>query len=109
MHLRVRTGIGTALPIPGAPGKSGRITSVKTALVIGGGFAGCAAAHQLALQGGWDVTLVEVLPFLGAGVRTQYCGGHPYTYGPRHFLTPMVHIYEYLHKYVPLRRCGDHQ
>ena len=43
---------------------------MKTALVIGGGFAGCAAAHQLALMGGWDVTLVEALPYLGAGVRT---------------------------------------
>jgi UDP-galactopyranose mutase len=82
---------------------------VKTALVIGGGFAGCAAAHHLALQGGWDVTLVEALPFLGAGVRTQWCGGHPYTFGPRHFLTPMPHIYEYLNKYLPMRSCGDHQ
>jgi UDP-galactopyranose mutase len=82
---------------------------VKKVLVIGGGFAGCASAHQFALQGGWDVTLVEALPFLGAGVRTQYYGGHPYTYGPRHFLTPMPHIYEFLNKYVPLRSCGDHQ
>jgi UDP-galactopyranose mutase len=82
---------------------------VKTALVIGGGFAGCAATHQLALMGGWDVTLVETLPFLGAGVRTQYYGGHPYTFGPRHFLTPMEHVYEFLNKYVPMRRCGDHQ
>src|SRR5581483_9909239 len=82
---------------------------VKTALVIGGGFAGCAAAHQLALLGGWDVTVVEALPYLGAGVRTQYYGGHPYTFGPRHFLTPMEHIYEFLNKYVPMRRCGEHQ
>jgi len=50
---------------------------VKTALVIGGGFAGCAAAHQLQLMGGWDVTVVERAPFLGAGVRTRYYGGHP--------------------------------
>ena len=28
-------------------------------------IAGCAAAHQLALLGGWEVTLVEKLPFLG--------------------------------------------
>ena len=58
---------------------------VKKALVIGGGFAGCAAAHVLELQGGWDVTLVEQNSFLGAGVRTQWYGGHPYTFGPRHF------------------------
>jgi UDP-galactopyranose mutase len=82
---------------------------MKTALVIGGGFAGCAAAHQLQLLGGWDVTVVERAPFLGAGVRTRYYGGHPYTFGPRHFLTPWEHIYHYLNTYVPLRRCQDHQ
>jgi UDP-galactopyranose mutase len=82
---------------------------MKKALVIGGGFAGCAAAHQLALMGGWDVTLVERAPFLGAGVRTSYYGGHPYTFGPRHFLTPWEHIYHFLNTYVPLRRCQDHQ
>ncbi len=82
---------------------------MKTALVIGGGFAGCASAHQLSLMGGWDVTLVEANPFLGAGVRTMWHGGHPHTFGPRHFLTPFPHVYEYLNKYVPLRRCPDHE
>lgn len=82
---------------------------MKTALIIGGGFAGCAAAHQLALQGGWDVTLVEAAPFLGGGVKTRYYGGHPHTFGPRHFLTPKEHIFQYLDAYCPLRRCGDHQ
>ena len=32
---------------------------LKKALIIGGGFAGCAAAHQLELLGGYEVTLVE--------------------------------------------------
>jgi len=82
---------------------------MKKVLIIGGGFAGCASAHQLALQGGWDVTLVEAAPFLGAGVKTRYCGGHPYTFGPRHFLTPKEHIFHYLNTYCPLRRCADHQ
>jgi len=82
---------------------------MKKALIIGGGFSGCAAAHQLMLQGGWDVTLVERAPFLGAGVRTRYLGGHPYTFGPRHFLTPWTEVYEFLNKYVPLRRCQEHQ
>lgn len=82
---------------------------MKKALIIGGGFAGCAAAHQLALMGGWDVTLVEAAPFLGAGVKTRYYGGHPYTFGPRHFLTPKEHIFHYLNTYCPLRRCADHQ
>jgi len=82
---------------------------VKKALVIGGGFSGCAAAHQLSLLGGWDTTVVEIAPFLGGGVRTRYHGGHPFTFGPRHFLTPMEHIYEFLNKYVPLRTCADHE
>jgi UDP-galactopyranose mutase len=82
---------------------------MKTALIIGGGFAGCAAAHQLTLQGGWDVTLVEAAPFLGAGVKTRYMGGHPYTFGPRHFLTPKEHIFHYLNTYCPMRRCAEHQ
>jgi UDP-galactopyranose mutase len=77
---------------------------MKSALIIGGGFAGCAAAHQLALQGGWDVTLVEAAPFLGAGVRTKWYGGHPYTFGPRHFLTRDERLFEFLNRYVPLRR-----
>ncbi len=75
----------------------------KTALIIGGGFAGCAAAHQLALMGGWKVTLVEKQSELGAGVRTRWYGGHPFTFGPRHFLTPWEHVYGFLNEYLPLR------
>jgi len=82
---------------------------VKKVLIIGGGFAGCAAAHMLELQGGWDVTLVEKAPFLGAGVRTNWWGGHPYTFGPRHFLTQHQGVYEYLNEYIPLRMCEDHE
>ena len=81
---------------------------MKTALIIGGGFAGCASSHVLALQGGWDVTLVEKASFLGAGNRTQWYGGHPYTFGPRHFLTQNEEVFEFLNKYCPLRRCQDH-
>jgi UDP-galactopyranose mutase len=82
---------------------------MKKALVIGGGFAGCAATHQLVLMGGWDVTLVEALPFLGAGVRTSWYGGHPFTFGPRHFLTQNQAVYDYLDRLCPLRRCLDHE
>jgi UDP-galactopyranose mutase len=77
---------------------------MKTALIIGGGFAGCAAAHQLALQGNWSVTLIEAAPHLGAGVRTKWYGGHPYTYGPRHFLTRDEHLFTFLNRYVPMRK-----
>src|SRR5258708_16694752 len=81
---------------------------MKTALVIGGGFAGCAAAHQLALMGGWDVTVVEMQPFLGAGVRTMWYGGHPHTLGPRPLLTPKEEIYHLLNKNDPLPRRHGH-
>lgn len=81
---------------------------MKSALVIGGGFAGCASSHLLSLQGGWDVTLVEKAPFLGAGVRTNWFGGHPYTFGPRHFLTPWEDVFNFLNKYCPMRRCSEH-
>lgn len=82
---------------------------MKKALIIGGGFAGCAAAHQFALLGGWDVTIVEAGPFLGAGVRTFWYGGHPYTFGPRHFLTPWQHVFDYLNEITPIRRCPEHE
>jgi UDP-galactopyranose mutase len=82
---------------------------MKKALVIGGGVAGCAAAHQLRLMGGWDVLLVEAAPFLGAGVRTSWFGGHPYTFGPRHFLTQNRAVYDYMDAICPLRSCADHQ
>ena len=75
---------------------------MKKALIIGGGIAGCAAAHQLSLQGGWDVTLVEKGRHLGAGNYTHFYGGHPYTFGPRHFLTQNEEVYNYYRKYRPL-------
>lgn len=81
----------------------------KSVLIIGGGMAGCAAADLMTQMGGWDITLVERAPFLGAGVRTFFHGGHPYTFGPRHFLTQNEKVYHYLNKHVPLRRCGEHQ
>ena len=82
---------------------------MKSVLIIGGGIAGCAAAHQLTLMGGFDVLVVEAGPFLGAGVRTFWYGGHPYTFGPRHFLTQNRAVYDYFDKLVPLRSCSDHQ
>lgn len=82
---------------------------MKKALCIGGGIAGCTAAHQLALMGGWDVTVIERAPFLGAGLRTNWWGGHPYTFGPRHFLTQNEAVYNFFDKYCPLRRCNEHE
>jgi UDP-galactopyranose mutase len=82
---------------------------LKKCLIIGGGFAGCSMAHQLQLQGNWDVTIIEAGPFLGAGVRTHWWGGHPYTFGPRHFLTKNEVVYNYLNTYLPLRLCSEHE
>lgn len=81
---------------------------MKKAIILGGGFAGCAAAHVLSLKGDWDVTVLEASSWLGAGVKTQHYGGHPYTFGPRHFLTQIPRTYEFLDKYLPLRRCSEH-
>jgi len=81
---------------------------MKKALIIGGGFAGCAASHQLNLLGGWDITLIESASHLGGGCKTLWYGKHPYTFGPRHFLTQNEKVFHFLDKYCPLRRCNDH-
>jgi UDP-galactopyranose mutase len=82
---------------------------LKRALIIGGGIAGCAAAQQFDLKGGWDVTLIEAAPFLGAGVRTQWWGGHPYTFGPRHFLTQNERVFHFFNQYCPIRLTPEHE
>lgn len=76
-------------------------------LVIGGGFAGCIASHLLSDH--FDVTLVERAPFLGGGCRTMWWGGHPYTLGPRHFLTKREDVWNFLDKHCPLKRYQGHE
>ena len=80
----------------------------KKILIIGGGFAGCSIAHQLSDKK-YDITLLDKSNILGAVVRTSFYGGHPYTFGPRHFLTFNKKVFNYLNKIVPMRLCGDHQ
>ena len=82
---------------------------IKKVLIIGGGFAGTAAARLISEIKNTKITLVEKSSQLGAGVRTNFYGGHPYTFGPRHFLTHNKKVYDYLNKIVPMRDCGDHQ
>ena len=82
---------------------------MKKCLIIGAGFAGLAMSHQLKLIGGWDTTIVETGTELGAGVRTRFWGGHPYTFGPRHFLTKNEKVFEYLNNYLPMRLCAEHE
>ena len=78
-------------------------------LIIGGGFAGCSSAEILSHTKNTKITIVEKAGFLGAGVRTFFYGGHPYTFGPRHFLTKHRHVYDYLKKFLKLRSCNYHQ
>tara|TARA_B100000989_G_scaffold248137_1_gene195521 strand:+ start:367 stop:1524 length:1158 start_codon:yes stop_codon:yes gene_type:complete len=78
-------------------------------LIIGGGMAGCASAEILSHLKNAKITLIEKSNTLGAGVRTYFYGGHPYTFGPRHFLTKHKHVYNYLKKFLRLRNCNYHQ
>lgn len=82
---------------------------MKKVLIIGGGIAGCSSARILSKNKKLDITLVEKSKFLGAGVRTFYYGGHPYTFGPRHFLTHNKKIFDYLNSIVPMRKCSEHE
>lgn len=78
------------------------------ALIIGGGITGCIAAQMLS-QKGVDVTVVEADSVLGGGCRTFWWGGHPYTLGPRHFLTKREDVWAYLDKYCPMDRFPGHE
>ena len=77
---------------------------MKKALVIGSGFSGCMFSMMLR-EKGWEGTVIEKAPVFGGGVRTFYHGGHPFTYGPRHFIGPEENMpaLEFLEKYVPMR------
>lgn len=76
-------------------------------IVIGGGVAGVATARMLCGINA-NVVLLEGSSLLGAGVRTHWHGGHPYTFGPRHFITKETKVFEYLDSIVPLRSCNEH-
>jgi UDP-galactopyranose mutase len=76
----------------------------KKVAIIGAGTAGCAAAHQFRRLGGWEIEVFEAGGQMGAGVRTHFKGGHPFTFGPRHFLTKNQKVFDYLDSIIPLRR-----
>jgi len=77
---------------------------MKKVAIIGAGMAGCAAAYQFERLGGWHIDMFEGGTTIGAGVRTHFKGGHPYTFGPRHFLTKNEQVFEYLHSIIPMRK-----
>jgi len=80
----------------------------KTAIVLGGGFAGVTAANFLKKKG-IDVTVYEKSGVLGGGCRTFFYNGHPYTFGPHHLLIDVdkTHIHDYMSQYLDLRKM-DH-
>ena len=75
---------------------------MKTATVIGAGISGCMYAYALRRKG-WHVRVIEKATFTGGGIRTFFHGGHPFTYGPRHFLSPYPEAFEFLNAIVPMR------
>lgn len=75
---------------------------MKKAVIIGAGISGCLPGMLLSRKG-WSVTIIEKASFIGGGLRTFFHGGHPYTYGPRHFLSPYKEAYDFLIQYVPMR------
>lgn len=78
-------------------------------LIIGGGFAGCASAEILSHMKKSKITLVEKSLTLGAGVRTYFYGGHPFTYGPRLLITQKLETLNYLKKFLKFRHLNKHQ
>ncbi len=77
---------------------------MKKAIIIGSGFTGCMFAMMLKKKN-WEVVVIDKANQTGGGVRTFYHGGHPYTYGPRHFIGPEENMkaFEFLDKIVPMR------
>ena len=75
---------------------------MSSALILGGGFAGCTTAFLLK-RAGWDVTLIEKEKHLGGGCRTFFYGGHPFTYGPRVYYGYSKAVFDWLNSIVPLR------
>lgn len=75
---------------------------MKRALIVGAGISGLLPA-MLLKEKGWDVVVIDKAGFTGGGLRTFFHGGHPYTFGPRHFLSPYPEAYEFMNRYVPMR------
>jgi UDP-galactopyranose mutase len=77
---------------------------MKKAIIIGSGFSGSMFAMMLKKKN-WDVKVFDKASIAGGGVRTYYHGGHPYTYGPRHFIGPEENMpaFEFLNNIIPMR------
>lgn len=76
--------------------------AMSNVLVLGAGFGGATAAYLLARRG-YDVTVLEGAPYPGGGTRTQWYGGHPYTFGPRIFFSRDEQVISHITELVPFR------
>ena len=63
------------------------IHEMKKAIVIGSGFSGCMFAMMLK-EKNWQVTVVEKSKNNWWRSKNFWHGGHPFTFGPRHFIGP---------------------
>ena len=86
-----------------------KVKGLKKLLIIGGGFGGCTIVHEYSKKHDWEITVVEPNSEFGGGVRTRFKSGHPYTFGPRHFLTQKEYVFEYLSNHLNMRLCSEHQ
>ncbi|MBN8555168.1 MAG: NAD(P)-binding protein [Deltaproteobacteria bacterium] len=62
------------------------MSTQKSILILGAGFAGTTVAHLMKGKG-FDITVLEYDKVPGGGCRTRWIGGHPYTFGPRIFFS----------------------
>lgn len=76
---------------------------MKTALILGGGFAGCTTAYLLR-GAGFHVTLLEGGSNPGGGVWTRFYAGHPHTFGPRVFYTRDEQVIRQLTRLTEIRQ-----
>lgn len=75
----------------------------KTLLVLGAGFAGATVAHLLKREFD-EIVVIESSSHAGGGCRTDWYGGHPYTFGPRIFFSRDEEVIATLTGLVPVRR-----
>lgn len=75
---------------------------MKKVVIIGAGFAGTTIAHLLN-RDGYDCTIIEKKDVIGGGCRTEFFGGHPFTYGPRPYYGYSKKIFNWINSFVKLR------
>ena len=76
--------------------------ALKTAIILGAGFAGCTIAHLLKNKG-WEVKVLEKSSHPGGGCKTLFYGGHPYTNGPRLYYGYSEKVFKWISKFVDMR------